>query len=71
VEIEVRCDDRGLIVEVRDDGRGGADVAGGTGLSDAITAGLADRVAALKGRLDIHSPAGEGTIIRAAIPRAS
>ena len=51
---------------MRDDGRGGADAAGGTGLR-----GLADRVAALDGRLDIHSPPGEGTVVRAEIPCAS
>lgn len=53
------------VVEVRDDGRGGADPAG-HGLR-----GLADRVGALDGRLDVDSPAGRGTIIRAEIPCAS
>ena len=52
-----------LVVEVRDDGVGGADPARGTGLR-----GLADRVAALGGRLDVDSPAGEGTVLRAEIP---
>jgi len=66
VEVEVRFDDGSLIVEVRDDGRGGADAGRGTGLR-----GLADRVSALDGRLDVHSPAGAGTIIRAEIPCAS
>jgi PAS domain S-box-containing protein len=50
-------------VEVADDGVGGADPATGSGLR-----GLADRVAALDGRLEIESPAGEGTRIRAEIP---
>ncbi|UGS35810.1 sensor histidine kinase [Capillimicrobium parvum] len=54
------------IVEVRDDGVGGADVGRGTGLR-----GLADRVAALDGKLEIVSPTGEGTLVRAAIPCAS
>jgi signal transduction histidine kinase len=45
-------------------GVGGADPAGGTGL-----VGLADRVAALGGRLDVASPRGGGTIVRAELPR--
>jgi signal transduction histidine kinase len=52
-----------LTVEVTDDGRGGADLKGGSGLR-----GLADRVAALDGRLEVESPAGEGTTVRARIP---
>ncbi|MEA2478470.1 MAG: hypothetical protein QOJ07_392 [Thermoleophilaceae bacterium] len=51
------------VVEIRDDGVGGADPARGSGL-----AGLADRVAALEGRLDVDSPPGAGTTVRAAIP---
>jgi PAS domain S-box-containing protein len=51
------------LVEVADDGVGGADPSGGTGLR-----GLADRVAALDGHLEVESPEGEGTRIRAAIP---
>ena len=54
------------VVEVRDDGVGGADPATGTGLR-----GLADRIAALDGRLEVHSPPGEGTLVRANIPCAS
>ena len=50
-------------VEVRDDGVGGADPAAGSGLR-----GLADRVAALDGRLQVESEAGEGTVVRAVIP---
>jgi signal transduction histidine kinase len=54
----------GLVtVEVADDGVGGADVAGGSGLR-----GLSDRVAALDGRLELRSPAGAGTRLRAEIP---
>jgi signal transduction histidine kinase len=52
-------------VEVRDDGVGGADPAAGSGLR-----GLADRVAALDGRLEVVSPQGEGTVVRAVIPCA-
>jgi signal transduction histidine kinase len=51
------------VVEVRDDGVGGADAARGSGLT-----GLADRLSALDGRLEVDSPAGGGTIVRAEIP---
>jgi signal transduction histidine kinase len=54
-----------VTVEVRDDGVGGADPAAGSGLR-----GLADRVAALDGRLEVDSPPGEGTMVRAVIPCA-
>jgi signal transduction histidine kinase len=54
-----------LRVEVRDDGRGGADPERGSGLR-----GLADRVAALDGELTIVSPPGEGTLVRASFPCA-
>jgi signal transduction histidine kinase len=50
-------------VEVRDDGVGGADPQRVSGLR-----GLADRVAALDGRLQLESPPGEGTRLRARIP---
>jgi signal transduction histidine kinase len=50
-------------VTVSDDGVGGADPAGGSGLR-----GLAARVEALNGRLDIDSPPGGGTRITAEIP---
>jgi signal transduction histidine kinase len=52
-----------VVVEVRDDGAGGADPRRGTGL-----AGLADRVGALDGRLRIESPLGGGTEIVAEFP---
>ena len=51
------------VVEVRDDGVGGADPARGTGLI-----GLQDRLAALDGRLEVESPTGGGTVVRADIP---
>jgi signal transduction histidine kinase len=54
-----------LYVEVRDDGRGGADPVRGSGLR-----GLDDRVCALDGSLELVSPPGEGTIVRASIPCA-
>jgi PAS domain S-box-containing protein len=53
------------VVEVADDGVGGADPTGGTGLR-----GLADRVSALDGHLDVVSPPQRGTRIRAEIPLA-
>ncbi len=63
--VEVRRDDGELVVEVRDDGAGGADPTGGSGLR-----GLADRVGALDGWLEVESAAGEGTLVRAVIPVA-
>ena len=52
-----------LRVEVGDDGVGGADAAGGTGIR-----GLQDRVAAIGGTLRMESPAGQGTLAVAEIP---
>lgn len=52
-----------LVLEVRDDGCGGADPAHGTGLT-----GLADRVAAAGGRLLLASPAGGPTLVRVELP---
>jgi signal transduction histidine kinase len=52
-----------VTVEVSDDGVGGADSRRGSGLQ-----GLADRIEALDGRLDVHSPPGAGTRLRAEIP---
>jgi signal transduction histidine kinase len=66
VQISVSRDAKGALVEVADDGIGGADDAGGSGLR-----GLADRVEALGGQLRITSPVGAGTTISAVIPCAS
>jgi signal transduction histidine kinase len=55
-----------VVVEVVDDGIGGADTELGSGLR-----GLADRVEALEGRLRVWSPKGGGTRLRAEIPCAS
>jgi PAS domain S-box-containing protein len=52
-----------LAIEVRDDGKGGAQATPGSGL-----AGLADRVGALDGVLEVDSPPGEGTRLRAVLP---
>jgi signal transduction histidine kinase len=54
------------VVEIADDGIGGADETAGTGLQ-----GLADRVAALDGTLRILSPAGVGTVVTAELPCGS
>jgi PAS domain S-box-containing protein len=63
VSVRVAQENGYAIVEVSDDGVGGADPEGGSGLR-----GLSDRVAALEGRLAIVSPPGAGTRIRAEIP---
>jgi signal transduction histidine kinase len=53
------------VVEIEDNGIGGADPSAGSGLR-----GLADRLAALDGRLEVDSPPGVGTTVRARIPCA-
>jgi PAS domain S-box-containing protein len=63
VRIRVAASEAEVVVEVSDDGIGGADPAPGSGLR-----GLADRVEALGGALDVVSPAGAGTSLRAEIP---
>jgi signal transduction histidine kinase len=63
IEVRVAVGEGRALVEVRDDGSGGASPARGSGLS-----GLGDRVSALGGTLEIDSPAGAGTTIRAQIP---
>ena len=62
-EVEVAVRDGGLRVCVRDDGRGGADFAGGSGL-----AGIKDRMEALGGRIWLHSPPGAGTAVHIVMP---
>jgi PAS domain S-box-containing protein len=61
--VRVGHDNGAAQVEVVDDGVGGADASGGSGLR-----GLADRVEALGGRLMVTSPVGEGTTVRAQLP---
>jgi signal transduction histidine kinase len=63
VHVGVAVTDANVVVEVSDDGIGGADPGGGSGLR-----GLADRVEALGGSLEVTSPAGGGTSLRAEIP---
>jgi signal transduction histidine kinase len=61
--VRVCVEDSHVLVEVSDDGVGGADASRGSGIR-----GLADRVEALDGRLDVDSPPGAGTRVSAAIP---
>jgi signal transduction histidine kinase len=61
-EVTLTLDGTMLVIEVADNGPGGADLAG-SGLT-----GLKQRVEALDGRLDVHSMAAEGTVIWAVIP---
>src|SRR3954470_573151 len=55
--------DGNVELEVRDDGVGGAETGSGSGLQ-----GLRDRVAAVNGALEIYSPPGRGTVLRARLP---
>jgi signal transduction histidine kinase len=61
--VNITRHDGQVLVEVSDDGVGGADLAVGSGLR-----GLLDRVSALGGRLEVDSQPGRGTTIRAKIP---
>ena len=63
VQVSVRGDESGAItITVTDDGRGGAHV--GSGLR-----GIAERVEALGGSLELASPVGVGTTVRVRLPR--
>jgi signal transduction histidine kinase len=64
VEIALATRGGGLLLSIRDDGVGGADPARGSGL-----AGLADRVEALGGSIQLRSAAGTGTHITVDLPR--
>jgi signal transduction histidine kinase len=64
--VEVRRKGNTLTVTVSDDGRGGADAAGGSGL-----AGIARRVEALDGTVAVQSPVGGPTEIRVELPCGS
>jgi signal transduction histidine kinase len=63
--VDIARADGELVVEIVDDGIGGADSERGTGLR-----GLADRVEALDGRLRVWTPRGGGTRVRAEMPCA-
>jgi signal transduction histidine kinase len=66
VSVRVARTGRRAVIEVADDGVGGADANGGSGLR-----GLADRVEALDGRLEVVSPPGVGTVVIAEVPCGS
>jgi len=61
--VSVQQDGDVVSAVVSDDGIGGADAARGSGL-----VGLGDRVAAMDGSIDVHSPPGEGTRITCRVP---
>jgi len=61
--IELASTNETVVVEIRDNGRGGANMTSGTGLR-----GLADRIEAHGGQLALHSPARQGTTVRAELP---
>jgi len=62
-EVRVRRAAALVTVDVSDDGIGGADPSSGSGLR-----GLSDRIAALDGVIEVTSPPGDGTVVKAAIP---
>ncbi|HXW79115.1 MAG TPA: ATP-binding protein, partial [Acidimicrobiales bacterium] len=63
VRVGLRQEGDRLVVEVSDDGTGGATMAAGSGLR-----GLADRVEALGGTFTVASPLGRGTVLHAEVP---
>lgn len=63
ITVSVNRVEEQLVVRVSDDGRGGATLS--------LTSSLADRVAALRGTLRLHSPLGHGTVLEAALPCGS
>jgi signal transduction histidine kinase len=63
--VELSTTGETVVVEIRDNGSGGANPTGGTGLR-----GLVDRVEALGGKLRVHSDPGSGTVIQAELPLA-
>ena len=63
VTVERDRADGALCLQIADNGVGGAEFSGGTGLL-----GLKDRVEALGGRVDLHSPRGAGTDLRVTLP---
>ena len=65
VTVTARLEDGRLRVEVRDDGVGGAEFDGGSGLN-----GLVDRITALDGQLTLESPEGSGTRVEFELPCA-
>jgi signal transduction histidine kinase len=61
--VTIRAEDGVLRCEIADDGRGGAEMARGTGIQ-----GLRDRAEAAGGSLSLTSPPGRGTIVTATLP---
>jgi signal transduction histidine kinase/ketosteroid isomerase-like protein len=66
IDVQAAAGEGVLRLGVRDDGRGGADITGGSGLI-----GLTDRVEALGGRLTLDSPPGGGTDLQVVLPLPS
>jgi signal transduction histidine kinase len=66
VRVAVEVHEQLLRVSVRDDGRGGADPAGGSGL-----VGLKDRAEAMGGTMSLRSPLGAGTSLQVDLPVAA
>jgi signal transduction histidine kinase len=64
--IHLTVDGEQVAIAIRDDGRGGASLDAGSGLR-----GLVDRLGALGGRLNVESPTGRGTTVRAVVPLAA
>ena len=62
-QVELSTTGDTVTVEIRDNGRGGANLADGSGIR-----GLADRVEALGGRFELQSPVGAGTVVKAELP---
>ena len=65
VRVRVELVDGRVVIQVRDDGPGGADPSRGSGLR-----GLRDRIEALGGHFTLESPPGSGTVVEAQIPCA-
>jgi signal transduction histidine kinase len=65
IDVRVRAGEHAVVLTVADDGVGGADVRAGFGLR-----GLADRVDALGGRVDVDSAPARGTRISVELPLA-
>ena len=63
VRIAISQTNSSVVVEINDDGRGGATLTGGSGIR-----GLADRVEALGGHFALESPARQGTTTRVELP---
>jgi len=61
--VEISATNAEVVVEVSDNGSGGASMDRGSGIR-----GLADRIDALGGQFDLTSPSGSGTVVRATLP---